>query len=59
LSSFWHGFTSGYAACLPDALQVRIPEQICHPFQTNAAIHSILRPLPMPVNIATPGDKSF
>jgi len=33
---------------------VRIPVQSCHPFQTNAATHSILKLPLIPVNVATP-----
>jgi len=33
--------------------QVRIPVQSCHPFQTNAATHSILKLPLIPVNVAT------
>jgi hypothetical protein len=34
-------------------LSVRIPAQSCHPFQTNAATHSILKLPLIPVNAAT------
>jgi len=34
---------------------VRIPVQSCHPFQANAATHSILKLPLIPVNVATPG----
>jgi hypothetical protein len=33
---------------------MRIPAQSCHPFQTNAATHSILKLPLIPVNVATP-----
>jgi hypothetical protein len=32
---------------------LRIPAQSCHPFQTNAATHSILKLPLIPVNVAT------
>jgi superfamily I DNA/RNA helicase len=32
---------------------MRIPVQSCHPFQTNAATHSILKLPLIPVNVAT------
>jgi hypothetical protein len=34
-------------------ITVRIPVQSCHPFQTNAATHSILKLPLIPVNVAT------
>ena len=34
---------------------MRIPVQSCHPFQANAATHSILKLPLIPVNVATPG----
>ena len=37
------------------AIRMRIPVQSCHPFQTNAATHSILKLPLIPVNVATPG----
>jgi hypothetical protein len=39
---------------LPFPTYVRIPAQSCHPFQTNAATHSILKLPLIPVNVATP-----
>jgi len=34
-------------------VHLRIPAQSCHPFQTNAATHSILKLPLIPVNFAT------
>jgi hypothetical protein len=42
-----------YAVPVLTVDKLRIPVQSCHPFQTNAATHSILKLPLIPVNVAT------